>query len=98
MPDSGIIIVETAYEKQVPGIEGVRPKNSNASELKRAPRLQKQLELRESPFVSLFPFFFSPSLSLFAGADSIFERPYLMDAKAGATRREVSALLPARDS
>jgi hypothetical protein len=51
-----------------------------------------------SPFVSLFPFFFSPSLSLFAGANSIFERPYLMDAKAGATRREVSALLPARDS
>lgn len=77
MPDSGIIIVGTAYEKQVPGIEGVMPQSSNASELKRGPRLQKQLELRASPFVSLFPFFFSsPSLSRSAGANSIFERPY----------------------
>lgn len=75
MLDSGIIIVETAYE------------NNMKVHMKCLARCYawtpKAAGAREPPFVSLFPFFFSPSLSLFAGANSIFERPYLWMRKPG---------------
>lgn len=92
MLDSAISIVDCVWEQEPSRVLCPRAAMPASSKPKAA-------GAGEPPFVSLFLFFFPlrPFLS-FAGANSIFERLYLWMRKPGATRGEVSALLPARES